>query len=138
MNSLPGLKIWYLVTICIDLIQNRPNSLCLTNYSTYLVNTLEVFKPTTLRLQAERSITIFKILILKLPYFIKYNVHASIVRTWISQWFLAIFFNNNFRRIQDCKFIHHKSHLKPFVSYLPCIMRREYFSIIFNDKKCTP
>ncbi len=25
----------------------------------------------------------------KLPNFIKYNVHTSIVRTWISQWFLA-------------------------------------------------
>ena len=23
------------------------------------------------------------------PYFIKYNVHTSIVRTWISQWFFA-------------------------------------------------
>ncbi len=35
------------------------------------------------------------------------------------------------------KFIHHKSHLKPFLSHLPCIVRREYFSIIFNVKKCT-
>jgi hypothetical protein len=27
-----------------------------------------------------------------------------------------------------------KSHLKPFLSYLPCIVRRECFSIIFNVK----
>ncbi len=29
-----------------------------------------------------------------------------------------------------------KRHLKPFLSYLPCIVCREYFSIIFNVKKC--
>jgi len=75
-----------------------------------------------------------------LPYFIKYNVHTSIVCTWISQWFLAkklfLFFKNNFTRINHCKFIHHRSHLKPFLSYLPCIVLREYFSIIFHVKKC--
>ncbi len=57
---------------------------------------------------------------------------------WISQWFLAkklIFFKNNFTRINHCKFIHHKSNLKPFFSYLPCIVRWDYFSIIFNVKK---
>ncbi len=78
---------------------------------------------------------------LRLPYFIKYNVHTRIVCTWNSQWFLAkkIFL---FSRIisQDLmnpgKFIHHKSHLKAFLRYLPCIVRREYFSIIFNVKKC--
>jgi hypothetical protein len=68
------------------------------------------------------------------PYFIEYNVHTSIVCTWISQWFLAeklfLFFKNNFTRINHCKFIHHKSHLKPFISYIPCIVHREYFSII--------
>ncbi len=73
-------------------------------------------------------------------YFIEYNVHTSIVRTWISQWFftkkLFLFFNNNFKRINHCKFIHRKDYLKPFLSYLPCIVRREYFSIIFNVKKC--
>jgi hypothetical protein len=46
--------------------------------------------------------------ILEIPYFIEYNVHTIIVRTWISQWFLAIFFNNNFTRLNHCKFIHHK------------------------------
>jgi hypothetical protein len=75
----------------------------------------------------------------RLPYFIKYNVHTSIVRTWISQWFLTnflfLFFKNNFTRINHCKFICHKSHFKPFLSYLPCIVCREYFSIIFNVKK---
>jgi hypothetical protein len=49
---------------------------------------------------------------------------------------LFLFFKKNFTRINHCKFIHHKSHLKPFLSYLPCIVRREYFSIIFNVKKC--
>ncbi len=76
-----------------------------------------------------------------LPYFIKYNVHSSIMCTWISQWFLTkklfLFFKNNLTRINHCKFIYHKSHLKPFLSYLPCIVHREYFSIIFNAKKCT-
>ncbi len=70
----------------------------------------------------------------KVPYFIEYNAHTSIVRTWILQWFLAkklfLFFKNNFTKID------HKSHLKPFLSYLPCIACREYFSIIFNLKKC--
>ncbi len=47
---------------------------------------------------------------------------------------LFLFFNYNFTRIDHCKFIHHKSHLKLFLAYLPC---REYFSIIFNVKKCT-
>jgi hypothetical protein len=49
---------------------------------------------------------------------------------------LILFFKNNFTRINHCKFIHHRSHLKPFLSYLPCIVRREYFSIIFHVKKC--
>ncbi len=44
---------------------------------------------------------------------------------------------NNFTKINHCKFIHHKSHhLIPFLSYLPCLMGREYFSIIFNVKRC--
>ena len=51
------------------------------------------------------------------PYFIEYNVH-------------------NFTRINHCKFIHRRSHLKPFLSYLPCIVHREYFSIISHVKKC--
>ncbi len=75
-----------------------------------------------------------------LPYFIKYNAHTSIVCTWISWWFLAktklfLFFKNDFQRNNHCMFIHHKSNLKPFLSYLPCIVCREYFSIIFNVKK---
>ncbi len=74
------------------------------------------------------------------PYFIEYNAHTSIVRTWISQWLLAkkifLFFKNNFTRINHCKFIHHKNHLKPFLSYLPCIVHSKYFSIIFSVKKC--
>jgi hypothetical protein len=32
--------------------------------------------------------------------------------------------------------MHHESYLKPFLSYLPCIVHREYFSIIFKVKKC--
>ncbi len=48
-----------------------------------------------------------------------------------------LFFKNNFTRINHCKFIQHKSHLKLFLSYLPCIVHREYLSTIFNVKKCT-
>ncbi len=79
----------------------------------------------------------------RLPHFIKYKAHTSRVHTWISQWFfgkkkLILFYKkNNFMRINHWKFIHHKSHLKPFLSYIPCIMCREYFSIIFNVKKCS-
>ena len=51
--------------------------------------------------------------------------------------FLFLFFKNNLTRINHCKFVRHKSHLRPFLSYLPCIVHREYFSIIFNVKKCT-
>ncbi len=64
--------------------------------------------------------------------------NTSIVRTWISQWFLAKKnFNDKFKRNNHCKFIHHNSYLKPFLRYPHCIVRREYFSIIFNVKKCT-
>ncbi len=74
-----------------------------------------------------------------LLYFIKYNVHKSIVHTWISRWFLIkkLFFKNDFTINNHCKFIHHKSHHKPFLNYFPCVLCREYFSIIFNVQKCT-
>ncbi len=71
---------------------------------------------------------------LSILYFIEYNAHTSIVRTWISQWFLSK--KNNFTRIHNWKLIHHKSNLKPFLRYLPCRVRSEYFSIIFHVKKC--
>ncbi len=62
------------------------------------------------------------------------------MRTWISQWFLSknyfYFLKNNFKRNNHWKFCHHKSYLKPFLSYLPCIVCREHFSIIFDVKKC--
>ena len=77
----------------------------------------------------------------KVPYFIEYNAHTSIVRTWISQWFWAkkfiSFFKNIITIINHYKFNYHKSYLRPFLSYFLCIVRREYFSIIFNIKKCT-
>ncbi len=38
---------------------------------------------------------------------------------------LFTFFKNNFSKIDHSKFIHLKSHLKPFLSYLPCIVRRQ-------------
>jgi hypothetical protein len=75
-----------------------------------------------------------------LTYFIKYNAHTSKVRTWISQLFMAkkliLFFKNYFTRINNCVFINHRSHLKTSHSYLPCIVQRKYFSIIFHVKKC--
>ncbi len=77
-----------------------------------------------------------------IPYFIKYNVHMSIARTWISQWFLAkklfLVFKNNFTRINPSKFYSSQKPSKTFLRYLPCIVCREYFIIIFNVKKvCT-
>ncbi len=43
MKNLPNKKIWYLVTVCINLIQNRPNSSCLTEYRCYLTETVPNF-----------------------------------------------------------------------------------------------
>ena len=78
---------------------------------------------------------------MNLKYFINdYCILSSIsvVRTWISQWFLAknfFYFSRKISKINNhCKYIHHKSYLKPFLSYLPCIVQREYFSVIFNQK----
>jgi hypothetical protein len=51
--------------------------------------------------------------------------------------FVNFFFQNNFTRMNHCNFIHHKSHITPLLSYLPCTVSREYFSIIFNVKKFT-
>ncbi len=66
----------------------------------------------------------------------------SIVRTWNFEMSfgkeIILIFKNNFTRINLCMFIHHKSHLKPFLSYLLCIVRREYFIIMFNVKECAP
>ncbi len=49
---------------------------------------------------------------------------------------LFLFFKNNFTRINHCIFTRHKSHLKPLLRNLPCIVCREYFCIIFYVKKC--
>ncbi len=49
---------------------------------------------------------------------------------------IFLFFKNNSTIINHCIFIHHKSNFKPLLNYLPCIVCREYFSIIFNVKKC--
>ncbi len=57
----------------------------------------------------------------------EYSAHLNFTMTFGKKIFL--FIKNNFTRIIHSNFIHHKSHLKPFLSYLPC---REYFSIIFN------
>ncbi len=46
-------------------------------------------------------------------------------------WQLILFFKNNFTSIKHCKFIYHRSHLKPFISYLPCI-RKDCFQVKSN------
>ncbi len=72
-----------------------------------------------------------------LPYFIEYNAHTNIVQFDFWQK-IFLFFKNNITRINHCKFFHHKRHLKPFLSYLPCIVHKEYFSIIYSVKRwCT-
>ncbi len=55
----------------------------------------------------------------KIPYFIKYNVHTSIAHTFLSQFYHNTLFMN---KVGEC--------------YLPRIVRKQYFSIIFNEKKC--
>ncbi len=69
---------------------------------------------------------------LKLQYFINYNSHLNF--TMIFGQKIIFIFKNNFKRNNHCKFIHHKSYVKPFLSYLLCIVCREYFSTIFNVK----
>ncbi len=71
---------------------------------------------------------------IKLPYFIEYHAHLNFTMIFGKKLFL--FFKNYFTRINHCKFIHHKSYLKPFLSYLPCIVHKKYFRIIFNLLKC--
>jgi hypothetical protein len=81
--------------------------------------------------QGERQNTVFYLV--QCTY--EYSAHLNFTMIfWQKKNFL--FFKNNFTRINHCKFIHHKSHLKPFPSYLPCTVWKEYFSIILNVKKC--
>ncbi len=65
-----------------------------------------------------------------------YKYSARLKFTLIFGKKLFLFFKNNITIINPCKRIHHESHLKHFLSYLPCIVRIEYFSIIFKIKKC--
>ncbi len=65
----------------------------------------------------------------------KYSAHLNFTVIF-GQKEIFLFFKNNLTRINYCKFVQHKSHLKSSLSYLPCIVCREYFSIIFNIKKC--
>jgi len=60
----------------------------------------------------------------------KYSAHLNFTMNFGKK--VVLFFKNNFTRSNYCKFIHHKGHLKPFLSYLLCIVCRKYFSIIFN------
>ncbi len=46
-----------------------------------------------------------------------------------------IFFKNNFTRINHCRFIPHKSHLKPFLSYLLRYSLKGIFQHHFQCKK---
>jgi hypothetical protein len=57
----------------------------------------------------------------QVPYFIKYSVHTSIVRTLILQPFLGDYLDNS----------------KPFLRYLPSMVRRQNFITISFVKKCT-
>ncbi len=52
-----------------------------------------------------------------IPYFIEYSAHMSIVCTFILQFYLNTLFMN---KVGEC--------------YLPSIVPRQYFSIIFNEK----
>ncbi len=56
-----------------------------------------------------------------IPYYIEYSAHMSIVLTLILQPFLG----------------HYLVHPKPFLRYLPSIVRRQNFIIISFVKKCT-
>ncbi len=77
----------------------------------------------------------------------RYRILSSIMRIQVKcapefhndfwQNIFILFLKHNFIRTNHSKFIHHKRHLIPSLSYLAFIVRREYFSIIFNVKKCT-
>ncbi len=87
------------------------------------------------------------IILLTKQVFLTYRILSSLMHIQVQcapefhndfwQKKIILFFKNNIMRIHHCKFIHHRSHLKPFFNYLPCIVCREYFSIIFHVKKCT-
>ncbi len=47
-----------------------------------------------------------------------YSAHLNFTVIFGKKIFL--FLKNNFTRINDCQFFHHKSHLKPFLRYHPC------------------
>ncbi len=93
------------------------------------------------KLSRKRSKFWFKKRVLKIQNY--YRILSSIMRIQVQCapefhndfWQFFKYFKNNFTRINHCKFIHHKRHLKPFLSYLLCRVCREYFSIIFNVKK---
>ena len=65
------------------------------------------------------------------------HIHACLNFSDFWQKKIFLFFKNNFTKINHSKFMYHKSHLKLCLNYLPCIVCREYFSNIFNVKKCT-
>jgi len=54
---------------------------------------------------------------LQLPYFIDYSVHTSSAHNFILQFYFNTLFMN---KVGECD--------------LPSIVRRQYFSIIFNEK----
>ncbi len=64
-------------------------------------------------------------------------IHACLNFSDFWQKKIFLFFKNNFTKINHSKFMYHRSHLKLCLNYLPCIVCREYFSNIFNVKKCT-
>jgi len=67
------------------------------------------------------KLTIFTLVnYFKVPYFIEYSVHVSIVHTLILQPFLG----------------HYLVNPKPFLRYLPSIVRRQNLILISSVKKC--
>jgi hypothetical protein len=82
------------------------------NASTRIADTMTILIKTLL------IMTLFATLIIvTLPYFIKYSRHTSIIHTFILQFYLNTLLMN---KVSEC--------------YLPSIMGMRYFSNIFNEK----
>ncbi len=65
------------------------------------------------------QLQLFTMMCKQLPYFIEYDAHNNYSAHLNFKMILGkknyfLFFKNNFTKINHCKFIHHKSHLKPF------------------------
>ncbi len=86
---------------------------------------LTLFLPISFQFQTLAKFYLLPTLLNRIKCAYKYSAHINF-RIIFGKTILFLFFKNKFTRINHCKFTHYRSHLKPFVSYLPCIVHREF------------